>query len=151
VDVGHKDHHAKSGPVEQFAKHGIKYVPADKTKSEIYLAALPLIKSHQVRLLEHTRMISQLVDLERDTTRGGRDSISHPPGAHDDLANVACGGLLAPMAKKPTMRIGYGCPRYGNTGLIHWEDAGEREHSHITVVHVSEKESIEAKEKEHPR
>jgi hypothetical protein len=30
----------------------------------------------------------------RRTARGGRDSIDHAPGAHDDLANSACGALV---------------------------------------------------------
>jgi hypothetical protein len=39
-------------------------------------------------------MIGQLVSLERRTARGGRDSIDHPPGAHDDVANAAAGVLV---------------------------------------------------------
>jgi hypothetical protein len=31
--------------------------------------------------------VSQLVGLERRTTRAGKDSIDHAPGAHDDLVN----------------------------------------------------------------
>jgi len=31
---------------------------------------------------------------ERRTTRGGRDSIDHLPGAHDDLANAVAGALV---------------------------------------------------------
>jgi hypothetical protein len=34
-------------------------------------------------------LIAQLCSLERRTARGGRDSIDHPPGQFDDLANVA--------------------------------------------------------------
>jgi len=33
--------------------------------------------------------------LERRTAQGGRDSIDHPPGAHDDLANAAAGALVS--------------------------------------------------------
>jgi hypothetical protein len=36
------------------------------------------------------------VGLERRTARGGRDSIDHAAGAHDDLANVVA-GLAAVM------------------------------------------------------
>jgi hypothetical protein len=38
------------------------------------------------------------VGLERRTARGGRDSIDHAPGAHDDLANAVAG--LAAVAKR---------------------------------------------------
>src|SRR5262249_4903704 len=43
-------------------------------------------------------LLTQLVGLERRTARGGRDSIDHPPGAHDDLANAVAG--LAAVAKR---------------------------------------------------
>jgi hypothetical protein len=33
-------------------------------------------------------LAAQLCALERRTSRGGRDSIDHAPGAHDDLANA---------------------------------------------------------------
>ena len=35
--------------------------------------------------------MGQLIGLERRTARGGRDSIDHAPGAHDDLANAVAG------------------------------------------------------------
>jgi hypothetical protein len=41
-------------------------------------------------------MIGQLCSLERRTARGGRDSVDHPPGQHDDLAN-ACAGVAAAL------------------------------------------------------
>jgi hypothetical protein len=39
-------------------------------------------------------MVAQLVQLERETSRAGKDSISHPKGQHDDIANVVCGCLV---------------------------------------------------------
>jgi hypothetical protein len=45
-------------------------------------------------LLDHPRLATQLVGLERRTARGGRDSIDHAPGAHDDIANAAAGALV---------------------------------------------------------
>lgn len=45
------------------------------------------------------RIAMQLVGLERRTTRGGRDSIDHPPGGHDDVAKAVAGALLG--ASKP--------------------------------------------------
>jgi hypothetical protein len=43
-------------------------------------------------------LLVQLVGLERRTARGGRDSIDHAPGAHDDLANAVAG--LTAVAKR---------------------------------------------------
>jgi hypothetical protein len=39
-------------------------------------------------------MISQLCNLERRVSRAGKDSIDHPPGAHDDLINSAAACLV---------------------------------------------------------
>ncbi|WP_148360629.1 hypothetical protein [Acidisphaera rubrifaciens] len=47
-----------------------------------------------MRLLDVPRLTAQLCALERRTARGGRDSIDHAPGAHDDLANAAAGALV---------------------------------------------------------
>jgi hypothetical protein len=44
------------------------------------LAGSPLLNSGRVELLDNSRLISQLCNLERRTARGGRDSIDHPPG-----------------------------------------------------------------------
>ena len=44
-----------------------------------------------MRLLDNPRLVKQLVALERRTARGGKDSVDHPPGAHDDMANVVAG------------------------------------------------------------
>jgi len=35
-----------------------------------------------------------LLALERSTSRLGKDSISHPPGGHDDLINAVAGALV---------------------------------------------------------
>ena len=72
----------------------MNYEPADKSKSEIYVDLLPLINSTAVDLLDNERLVTQLTSLERRTSRGGRDSIDHAPGAHDDLANAVAGALV---------------------------------------------------------
>jgi hypothetical protein len=53
-----------------------------------------MINSVRVELLDHPRLIAQLAGLERRTARGGKDSIDHAPGGHDDIAN-AVAGLVA--------------------------------------------------------
>jgi hypothetical protein len=40
-------------------------------------------------------LANQLCGLERRTARGGRDSIDHAPGAHDDLANCVAGAIVS--------------------------------------------------------
>lgn len=87
------DRYAGEWPREQFRKLGVQYIPADKTKSELYLELLAATNSSQVLLLDEPRLIGQLAALERRASRAGRDSIDHPPGAHDDMANAVAGAL----------------------------------------------------------
>src|SRR5205823_2793958 len=89
------DRYAGEWPREQFAKRGITYECSDKPKSDIYRELLPLLNSRKVELLDNPRLVTQLVSLERRTARGGRDSIDHPPGSHDDLANAFAGVAVA--------------------------------------------------------
>jgi hypothetical protein len=88
------DRYAAEWPVERFRAHGIKYETSERTKSQIYAEALPLLNASRIELLDLPRLTSQLCALERRTARGGRDSIDHPPNQHDDIANAACGALV---------------------------------------------------------
>ena len=64
-------------------------------------------------------LVDQLAVLERRTRSGGRDTVDHPPGRHDDLANVAAG--VAATIGRPRARIGVfpfqavgvGCDQFG--------------------------------------
>ena len=85
------DRYAGEWPREQFRQHGIGYEVASKSKSELYVAFLPLLTSQMVELVDQPRLIQQIVGLERRTARGGRDTVDHPPNGHDDLANVVAG------------------------------------------------------------
>ena len=97
------DRYAGEWPRERFAVHGVEYELAPKPKSDLYRDLLPSINGRRLDLLDHDRLVAQLVGLERRTARGGRDSIDHAPGAHDDLANV-CAGVAALLASDD---IGY--------------------------------------------
>lgn len=94
------DRYAGEWPREQFRKYGVLYEPAGRTKSELFLDLLPLINSRMVDLLDNDKLLSQFVGLERRTSRGGKDSIDHAPGGHDDVANAVAGALVVTMAKK---------------------------------------------------
>jgi hypothetical protein len=89
------DRYGGEWPAEAFRRHGITYRAAKQPKSDIYRDLLPRINSGEVSLLDSPRLINQFVGLERRTTRSGRDSIDHAPGAHDDLSNAAAGVLVA--------------------------------------------------------
>jgi hypothetical protein len=90
------DKYAGEWPGQAFGRHGVSYVPSERSKSELYLEVLPMFSSGRVRLLDHLRLVAQLCGLERRTSRAGRDSVDHGPGAnqHDDLANAAAGALV---------------------------------------------------------
>ena len=79
---------------EPFRAQGIEYQVSEKPKSDIYRDVLPVLNSKRCELLDLPRLTAQLCGLERRTSRGGRDSIDHPPGGRDDVANAACGALL---------------------------------------------------------
>jgi hypothetical protein len=91
------DRYAGEWPAERFDFHGIKYEPATAPKSDLYCDLLPVINSRKVDLLDNERLVAQLCGLERRTSRGGRDSIDHAPGSHDDVANCLA-GLVAELA-----------------------------------------------------
>lgn len=81
-------------PREQFQKRGITYRKSERNRSELYRDLLPLLNSERVELPPLARLSTELVNLERRTSRGGRDSIDHPPGGHDDIANAAAGAAV---------------------------------------------------------
>jgi len=85
-------------PVEQFGKYGITYDQAAAAKSQLYIDALSLINSARVALLDHPRLINQILCLER-RTGSQRDVVDHAPGGRDDVANAVCGVLVAAVSK----------------------------------------------------
>jgi len=95
------DRYAGEWPREQFRKHGVAYRVSDKAKSDLYRDALPALNAGTVELLDHPRLVAQLLHLERRTARGGRDSIDHPPHGHDDLANAVAGVVQDLLVERP--------------------------------------------------
>jgi hypothetical protein len=103
------DRYAGQWVSERFRAHGIDLSQAAKPKSDIYRDFLPVLNSGGVELLDNPRLRRQLIGLERRTARGGRDSIDHPPGANDDVANAVAGAV-----------IGSAIPRGGAEGWIEY-------------------------------
>jgi hypothetical protein len=106
------DRYGGEWPPDRFSVHGINYETSELNKSEIYREALPLLMQGRIEFLDHKRLIAQTCSLERRTARGGRDTIDHPAGGHDDCANAACGALLLAAGKRSASwiwkRIGAG-------------------------------------------
>jgi hypothetical protein len=88
------DRYAGEWPRERFRLSGVNYEVIEETKSGIYQQLLPIVNSNQTILLDHDRMVYQFCSLERRTSRGGRDSIDHPPRMHNDIANAVAGAVV---------------------------------------------------------
>jgi hypothetical protein len=82
---------------ESFRKHSIALEAVAEPKSILYSNFLPALNSQQVDLLDHDKLIRQLVGLERRPVLGGRDKIDHAQrsSAHDDLANAVAGCITS--------------------------------------------------------
>ena len=72
-------------------KCGIQYIRSERSKSELYLEAVPLFTRGLIRLPDHAKLLRELRLLERHTHRSGRDTVDHPRGGRDDHANSVCG------------------------------------------------------------
>ena len=108
------DKYAGVWVVDAFARHGIVVEQSAAPKSELYCGLLPLTTARRVELPEHRKLLTQLAQLERRSRAGGRDVVDHPPGAHDDLANVVAGACVAAAVPAGTGTIaarGLGEPR----------------------------------------
>lgn len=88
------DRYGGEWPREQFAKRGVTYQVSEKTKSVIYREFLPVMTARRCQLLDIPRLKLQITGLERRVARGGRDSIDHAPGQHDDVANAVAGAIV---------------------------------------------------------
>jgi hypothetical protein len=93
------DRYAGAWVVEAFRPHGIVVDQSAEPKSVLYLSALPLFTAGRCDLLDLPRLRLQLAGLERRRRAGGRDIVDHPPGGHDDVANVVAGVVV--LASNP--------------------------------------------------
>jgi Terminase large subunit, T4likevirus-type, N-terminal len=78
---------------------GLTYERADLPASSLYLECLPAFMREQISIPDHPQLIRELRQLERRTSRLGRDTVTHPPGGHDDYANALAGCLRVAQAK----------------------------------------------------
>jgi hypothetical protein len=85
------DRFAAEWPVAEFREHGIGYQQCEQSKSDLYLAFIPVTNSGGVELTDDKMLLTQLGRLERKRGRTGKDTVDHPPRLHDDLANAVAG------------------------------------------------------------
>jgi hypothetical protein len=101
------DAFAKGWVAEAFTAAGVAYLPSAWTRSDLYLRFLAKLNSEAVRLLDDARLVQQLAALERKVGTAGRDAVDHVRGAHDDLANAACGAVA--LASEPATPLVIAC------------------------------------------
>jgi hypothetical protein len=58
-----------------------------------------MLLNQSVELLDNQRLIGQFCNLERRSRTGGKDSVDHPVGLHDDVANAVAGACVLNAAK----------------------------------------------------
>jgi hypothetical protein len=108
---------------QEFTRVGIFYEATAEPKSLLYGTLLSAINSRRCDLLDNKKLIVQLTALERRTSRTGRgDMVDHPPGLHDDVANVVA-GLVAGMIEKGVYNLdafGDGSDQQNGDGLEGW-------------------------------
>lgn len=85
------DAYAAKWSSQAFEKRKIEYKHSELATSQLYLNILPHINSKTIKLLDNPCAINQFAGLERRTSRGGRDTITHPSSGHDDVANAIAG------------------------------------------------------------
>ena len=95
------DRYSSGWNATEWERAGIRYRPSERTKSELYLAALPMLLSAQCRLIDNEKMRRQFVGLERRVHANGKESVDDAgANSHDDLANCLSGALVL-AAKTP--------------------------------------------------
>ena len=94
------DRYGGEWPRQAFRKRGIEYAPSEQPKNALYTDLLPKLNSRTIQLLDNPRLVNQLAGLERRTSRGGKDSIDHPPAGHDDVANIVAESPRAPTTRR---------------------------------------------------
>ncbi|TJW44332.1 MAG: terminase [Mesorhizobium sp.] len=88
------DRYAGAWVSDAFRKESVRYIAAERSRSEIYIDSLPQLMGGTMSLLDNIRLVGQISQLERRTTRTGRDSVDHMSGASDDLCNAALGAVM---------------------------------------------------------
>jgi hypothetical protein len=93
-------------------------------------------------------MVSQFVQLERRTSRAGRDTVDHAPGGHDDVANAVAGALVMvgkPLRQAPQAAFGTFDGPYGSSGAwrgvqLRYEDLPAAEWARRGFWHPNDKQ-----------
>ena len=120
----------------ELARHGIGHRISELSKSELYLASLPVLTSCRVRLLDNKRLIDQFASLERRPGTNGRDRVD--ARGHEDLANAVAGviALLTAAAPVPGMGIFEYYRRAAEAAALEPPPTVQQEHAGAAVLQI---------------
>ena len=93
------DNYAGEWVSSAWREQGFTHDRSEMPASALYLEALASFARGSISIPDNPQLIRELRQLERRTSRTGRDTVSHPPDGHDDHANALCGALR--LAVKP--------------------------------------------------
>ena len=114
LEAARADQYAAEFARSAYREAGVTLMDSEHTRSEVYLAALPLFTTGRIELPPDDRLRRELLALERRTSPSGRDTVDHPRGGHDDVANAA---MLAAVAAYRPAATGEGLHIYRSTAL----------------------------------
>lgn len=97
------DKYSGDWALNAFAKCGITYERAEKTKSELYLEAEGAFNTGRVSLPGREALLAQLKALVRKTRSGGKDSVDTDAGQPEDEANVVAGLIDMLLARQSSI------------------------------------------------
>jgi hypothetical protein len=89
----HGDNYSAEWAASAFTNAGVKFQRSDKSKSELYLEAIPSFTRGLINIPAHPQLVRELRLLERRTSRIGRDLVDHGKSGSDDYPNSLVGAL----------------------------------------------------------
>jgi len=89
-----QDRHAIGWIASDLEGYDVHVEASERVKSEIYEYFGVLMNKGEVELLDHPRLRTQLLGLQRFLKSGGLVKIDHLRGGHDDVANAVAGALV---------------------------------------------------------
>ena len=87
-----------------YREAGVELLTSDASRSELYMAMLPLFTTGRIEIPPDPRLRLELLTLERRAARGGKDSVDHRVGAKDDVSNAAALAARAASRRSNTGR-----------------------------------------------
>src|SRR5262249_11060586 len=84
------DRYSAGWAKQAWERAGIKVVAPEADRSGTYMAAEPLFAQGLISILDDEVQVRELRNLEKRPRPGGKVSVDHPRGLHDDRANALC-------------------------------------------------------------